>query len=102
MQQGPHFIGSPDDRVRGSWLSRTARLADMLRAASSAGRKRKQSEASSSTDVLPMAELGEEDTRLTDLCARWPGRQAECTRLFDLLEEAPPPARHRAARCAPS
>ena len=73
----------------------------MLRAASSAGKKRKQAEASS-TDALPMAELGEEDTRLTELCARWPGRQAECTRLFDLLEEAPPPARHRAARCAPS
>ena len=60
----------------------------MLRAASSAGKKRKQSEASSSTDVLPMADLSEEDTRLTDLCAQWPGRQAECTRLFDLLEEA--------------
>ena len=60
----------------------------MLRAASSAGKKRKQSEASSSTDVLPMADLSEEDTRLTDLCAQWPGRQAECTRLFDLIEEA--------------
>jgi hypothetical protein len=35
-----------------------------------------------------MADLSEEDTRLTDLCAQWPGRQAECTRLFDLIEEA--------------
>ena len=73
----------------------------MLRAASSAGKKRKQSEASSSTDVLPMTDLSEEDTRLTDLCAQWPGRQAECTRLFDLLEEARRrPAHHRAVRCA--
>ena len=66
----------------------------MLRAASSAGKKRKTRDAadlpSSSTDS-GIAALTDADPRLADLYTRWPGREAECVRLYDLLKQVRSP-----------